>query len=393
MTRFLSHINIQKFIYRVTHWETWHWIAKYIPMIPFWIGYCIKARSCWFFTAANPTLTFGGYEGENKMEMYNLLPDGTYPKTVLVPSSSSKSQVEKLFLLSGFTFPVAAKPDVGRMGLMFRKLNSVHELLKYHTDLQADFILQEFIHYPLEVSVFYYRFPNFLKGNITGFVRKDYLSVTGDGVSTLHELMHRYQRVQFRLEEMTAKHFGKLNDVIPHGEIYILSEALNLSRGGKLVSLAHERDENLLKLLDDFSHKGDFYFGRYDIKCASISDLKKGKNFSILEFNGSGAEPHHVYGNGNSLFKAIKILLDHWNILCMISIHNHKKNGIPYWGFLRGVRHLATARKHFKKLKQLEYRGVDFISSSVNETPVQNKAPILQAYKLTVNNYDGNGIG
>jgi hypothetical protein len=351
-------------------------------MIPFWIIHCIKARSCWFFTAANPTLTFGGYEGENKMEMYKQLPAGTYPKTILIQNGMSKTSVEGRVHLEGFTFPIAVKPDVGRMGFMFRKIDSISALLQYHEQMKVDYIVQEFVSYPLEVSVFYYRFPNQQKGTITGFVRKECLSVTGDGVSTLHELILKYPRVQFRLDEMKTKHAASLHNVIPYGQRYILSEALNLSRGGRLVSLEHEKDEKLLKLFDALSHSGQFYFGRYDIKCASINDLKEGKNFSILEFNGSGAEPHHVYGNGNSFIKAIKILLHHWDILYEISILNNKR-GIPYWNFMSGLRHLRKARAHFRMLKALEFHSKH--ASQYFVTQAEKQPAISQHYALTAN--------
>lgn len=385
MRKNLVQMSLKRSIYGLQHWETWHWLVKYLPMIPFWIAHCIKARSWWFFTAANPTLTFGGYEGENKMEMYDLLPEGTYPKTMLIKTTMSRSAVETQIRAGGFDFPIAVKPDVGRMGLMFRKINSLSALMKYHDQMKVDYIIQEFINYPLEVSVFYYRFPTEQKGTITGFVRKDCLSVTGDGISCLYELMLQYPRVQFRFEEMKIKHAASLNHVIPCGENYILCDALNLSRGGKLVSLEHEKDEQLLALFDAFSYAGDFYFGRYDIKCLSIDDLKKGKNFSILEFNGSGAEPHHVYGNGNSFLKAMKILLEHWSILYRISLLNHKK-GIPYWNFNRGVQHLLKARKHFKILRSLEFNSIHGSYSRENST-LKNK-PALNHYALTINNHD-----
>ena len=371
---------LRKSIYRARHWETWHWLVKYIPMIPFWMWYCLKARSLWFFTASNPTLTFGGYEGENKMEMYNLLPRDTYPKSILISIDEPYSALEALVLSAGFHFPVAVKPNIGRMGLMFRKINSVHELIEYHERMKADYVLQEFIHYPLEVSVFYYRYPGEHKGTITGFVRKEYLSVTGDGVSTLFQLMLNYARIQFRLDEMKLKHAARLNQIIPKGEKYVLSEALNLSRGGKLINLEHEKDEKLLNLFDNLSHTGRFHFGRYDIKCASIEELKDGKNFSILEFNGSGAEPHHVYGNGNSLVQAIRILLRHWDILYKISIENHK-NGVPYWRFLRGVRHMQQARKQIKILRQLEF-SLEGLAHTIHEKGVKEKV-VLQQYELT----------
>ena len=37
----------------------------------------------------------------------------------------------------------------------------------------------------------------------------------------------------------------------------------------------------------------------------SIEDLKNGKNFSILEFNGCGAEPNHIYDASMTLEKHI----------------------------------------------------------------------------------------
>ena len=36
--------QILKLIYWLVHWETWHWIIKYIPLVPFWILYFIRAR-------------------------------------------------------------------------------------------------------------------------------------------------------------------------------------------------------------------------------------------------------------------------------------------------------------------------------------------------------------
>jgi hypothetical protein len=220
--------------------------------------------------------------------------------------------------------------------------------------MPCNYIIQDLITYPLEVSVFYYRYPNEAKGHITGFLKKEYMEVVGDGESTLRALILNYPRAQFRLKEMFSKHETKLNMIIPVGEHFQLSHALNLSRGGRLISLEHEKDERLLKVFDDLSHYSrNFYYGRYDIKCASIEDLKLGKNYAILEYNGCGAEPHHVYGNGNNLFKACRILVEHWNILYKISAYNHGQ-GIARWRYLDGLRFTRKANEHFKKLKALD---------------------------------------
>jgi hypothetical protein len=347
-------MNFKNALFKLTHWETWHYLAKYIPIAPVWAWYCFKARSCWFFTPSNPTLTFGGFEGETKREMYEQLPEGTYPQSIYIAHNDNFENVQKQLVESELTYPFAVKPDAGMMGFMFRKINNLKELQEYHQKMPADYIIQTLVDYPLEVSVFYYRFPDSLSGTITGFIKKEFLQVTGDGVSTLENLIDRYNRATFRLEEVKSKHHHMLGAIIPAGKNYILSYALNLSRGGKLVSLEDQKDAKLLRVFDDISlYTKQFYYGRYDIKCASIESLKEGKDFSIIEFNGCGAEPHHIYGNGNTLFEAYSILLKHWKVLYQISEINYKK-GIKYWDYKKGKTFLKNAKKHFKILKELD---------------------------------------
>lgn len=351
---FLKSMKPADFLYKIAHWETWHYLVKYIPLSPAWLWYCLRSGSFWFFTPSNPTLTFGGFEGESKNEMYLQLPPGSYPESILMPHNCDFNEVEGKIEHAEFTFPFAVKPDVGMMGFMFRKIENKQQLAKYHAAMQSDYIVQKLVEYPFEVSVFYYRYPNETTGHITGFLKKEFLEVIGDGQSTLLELILKYDRIRFRVEEMKLKHETKLGDIIPAGKRYCLSYALNLSRGGKLVSLAHEKDSRLLKVFDEISHYSKhFYYGRYDIKCLSIEDLKQGKKFSILEYNGSGAEPHHIYGNGNNLLQAYRIVLQHWKVLYQISRINHR-NGQTYWQHKRGLHFLRKAKQHFRVLKRLD---------------------------------------
>jgi len=66
-----------------------------------------------------------------------------------------------------------------------------------------------------------------------------------------------------------------------------------------------------------------------------------------------GSEPHHAYGNGNNLFHAYKIFLHHWKMLYLVSKMNHKQ-GIKHWGFMKGMKHLLAAKKHFDMLKKAD---------------------------------------
>lgn len=345
---------IRKLLYRITHWETWDYRVKLVPLLPVWGWYCLRSGSCWFFTAANPSLTFGGFQGEPKREMYAQLPPGTYPRSLYISPELPVDEAEKQVAAQHYTYPFVVKPDIGMMGLLFRRIDSPGAFRQYHQAIPVDYIVQELSHYPIEVSVFYYRFPGAKSGTITGFVRKEFLEVVGDGQSTLWALIERYDRVNFRRDEMRAKHAGHLDYVVPDGEIYCLNYALNLTRGGRLVSLAHEKDAQLLAVFDELSHHTkQFYFGRYDIKCQSISELKKGEHFTIIEFNGAGAAPHHVYGNGNSLWQAYQIVLHHWRVLYQISRDNRRRGALP-WSFWRGWRFLAASEQHIQKLRRLE---------------------------------------
>jgi hypothetical protein len=102
-------MKVKRILYRLTHWETWHYLAKYIPIMPVWLWYCLRARSFWFFMPSNPTLTFGGFEGESKKEMFDQLPDGSYPKSMYVSHTMDFSEVEKRIAENEFIFPAGSK--------------------------------------------------------------------------------------------------------------------------------------------------------------------------------------------------------------------------------------------------------------------------------------------
>lgn len=336
---------------KIGNWELWPFKLRYLFISPVWLWYCLRSGSLWFFSSSNPTLTFGGLDGEAKREMYDLLPKEFYPNTIYVHPGENFEDIKKRVMQNGFSYPFVVKPDIGAKGLLFRKIDSENELKTYHEKNPVDYIIQQLVTYPLEVSVFYYRYPSEEKGVITGFIQKELMDVFGDGQSSLWQLILAHPHAKHRTEEMRIKHEENLQRKIPKGERYILTYAANLNRGAKFSDLYKHVDDDLLKIFDAISHKAKFYYGRYDIKCQSIEHLKQGKNFTILEFNGSGAEPNHVYHAGYSLFGAYKVFLRHWKVLYEISKYN-KQHGVPYWPLMKGWRFLKAAKKHLKLLER-----------------------------------------
>jgi hypothetical protein len=345
---------LKQFLYKLRNWELWPFYVIYAPLGFAWLYYVIKARAFWFFSAVNPTLEFSGFEGENKKEMYQQLPSKYYPKTLFINARQNIKNVIQQISDEGFHYPFIVKPQIGMHGMMFRKIKSEEQLRQYHENISVDYIVQDFVDLPMEFSVFHIRYPGETKGKITGFIFKDYLAVTGNGLSTLIELIRQHPRAYLREEEMRHKHAPYLNNVIADGEKYYLSIAGNHNRGTRFINLSKEINEQLCDVFDKISREaGHFYFGRYDLKCTSVEDLKAGKNISILEFNGAGAEPNHIYDCGMSYRNALKIINEHWSDMYNIGRINNK-SGVAYWSFLEGYKHLKKAKKYFKELYEAD---------------------------------------
>lgn len=286
--------------------------------------------------------------------MYDQLPPAHVPRTIYIMHDLPVEEMLNRVEAAGFRYPFIVKPDVGMKGILFRKIESEEQLRKYHERIPVEYIVQDLIERPVELSVFYFRYPPEDKGTVSGFIHKELLQVVGDGSSTLKELTENHPRARHRMEEMEHRHGHRFDRVIPKEEIFYLSYAGNHNRGAHFTNLHKEIDEDLHRVFDELSHyNGKFYYGRYDIKTTSIEDLKRGKNFEILEFNGCGAEPNHIYDCGMSLFAAYREILRHWKALYRISKYNHR-NGTPYWPFKRGYRFLKESRKHFRLLEKFD---------------------------------------
>ena len=293
-------------------------------------------------------------EGEPKKEMYDLLPDHLYPPTFTVLPSEPFDLVRQKLLDSGIAFPFIVKPEIGGQGILLRKINNWNEFEEYHKKNPVEYMVQSFVSYPMEVSIFYYRYPGRLKGTITGFLHKVPLHVTGNGKDTLEELISRHPKASLRMAELVSIHGSNFNKIPEVGEKYMLSYAANHNRGAQFIDLKHEIDDKLITLIDTISHKvDDFFYGRYDIMCSCVEDLKNGLNFTILEYNGCGAEPNHFYDTGYTLLGAYKEILKHWKILYEISRYN-KMKGIQYWSFTRGFSFLKATKKHYKIIRDAD---------------------------------------
>jgi hypothetical protein len=349
----LQRVLNRPFFIRLFHWEYWPFNAVYAWIMPVWIVLAIRARSFFFFSAANPSIEYGGFLMESKKKIYDILPPQYYPKTSFFPAGTVAETIVGQLEEFHFRYPLIAKPDVGGQGRGVKKIYHEAELLAYANKSPLDFLVQEFVPQPNEVGVFYYRYPGDAVGHVSGIVRKEMLSVTGDGKSTIVELLEQNKRFVLQLPVLNKLYGSGLNEVLPAAETRELVPYGNHARGAKFLDDSVLADDVFTKSIDHICQQVEgFYYGRLDIRYHTWEELREGKNLSVIELNGAGSEPTHMYDPRHSIFFAWKEIIRHWIILWRISRINHKK-GVPYLSRKQGLQMLSENKLYEQKLKQL----------------------------------------
>jgi len=337
------------FLHKLTNWEYWPYKIVYIPIYFLWAYYALKAKTIFFFNASNPSMKNGGFIMDSKKDIYDLIPQKYYPKTELVKENSDFLTIEALLNHSNIQFPLISKPDIGLRGSEVNKIHSLKELKEYHKKANFDYLIQDLIPYENEVGIFYVRYPNETKGRITGIVAKEHLIVTGDGVSTIKELLQQNPRFELQLKSLEKEYKSELLKVLLQDEKQNLVPYGNHCRGAKFIDASHLISPKLNEVINEMCLQiPGFYFGRMDLMYQSIEELEGGKNFAVVELNGAASEPTHIYDPNHSIFFAWKELARHISYMFEISVANNK-NGTPFLNHKEGMKqyrlHLAQNNK------------------------------------------------
>ena len=349
----MKKILLHPFFIKLFHWEYWSFNVVYAPIYLYWFILFLRTKSFFFFNTANPTITNGGFLLESKKAIYDLIPSAYYPATLFFTSGISISYIQQKIEESNLQFPLLGKPDIGMRGLAVKKLETWADILNYAKESQVNFLIQEFIPYENEIGIFYYRYPNKMNGEITGIVGKEFLTLKGDGTSTMDALLQLDRRCILQLHTLRATFGSGLQKVLPKDESFLIVPYGNHSRGAKFLDLSNLIDAELTNTIDKVCKQiPGFYFGRMDIRYQSWEELKKGKNFSIIELNGAGSEPTHIYDPKHSIFYAWKEIIRHLHILVKVSNLNHHLKQIPFMGFQEGLKMLKENAQYVKKIQK-----------------------------------------
>ncbi len=323
---------------RVTEWEFWPVHIFYIPVVVYVIRLAVKHRSLTVFTCSNPSIPAGGLIGESKDAIYRLINGSasagefTLKHSLIRGTVSAAEKVRRIheFIADNqLSFPVVLKPDVGERGKGVAIARSDEEIDHYLLGSESDIIVHEFFD-GVEASVFYYRYPDEPTGKIFSITEKRFPCVTGDGISTLNELILNDDRAV----ALAAKYFKhneqRLNDIPAQGVAVQLIDIGTHSRGAIFADGEWLRTEKLERAIDQICQgiKG-FYFGRFDLRAKTFDDFRNGGPFKIIELNGVSSESTNIYDPRFSLFDAYAILFRQWRIAFEIGSANRAAGCLP----------------------------------------------------------------
>lgn len=338
---FFTKVIRSNFVIKLTNWEYWPFGIVQLPSFFYFAWLAMRAKSLTFFCGSNPGITMGGLFGESKFEVLQKVPPGYVPRSVLVTRPVEPAEVLKLISDAGLTMPVIFKPDLGERGFMVKRIKEQKDIEIYLRSFQYDFIIQELVDLPLEFGVFYSRMPTERAGKITSIVMKEMLSVEGNGKSTLAELILAKDRAKIQWETLRTVYEGRLHEVLPPGRKMEIVSIGNHCLGTKFINANHLINPALNKTFDQISTQIEgFFFGRFDLRCASLEDLCAGK-IKVLELNGCGAEPAHIYDPDFPFFKAMATLLVQWKTIFTIAMQN-RKLGYSFLPLKDAIHHYKT---------------------------------------------------
>ena len=331
--------NYSKFLYKLFRYEYWPWYGMFLPLVPVYIYGVLRTRKLLYFTAANPSIDMGGFFGEKKHEILDLIPE-KYKATSIHITGSLPDNFLLQMESAGITFPVIAKPNIGERGYGVRRIDS-YQALKQYAENETDFLVQEFVTFPLELGILYCRYPNSEAGFVTSITEKKFLTVVGNGKLSVESLIKLHPRGRMYLPMLKHEYPTRMVDVPEVDEEYVVHYIGNHAKGTQFLNGNAHLGEELNEVFTEMSSNvAGVFYGRYDLKVPHYADLIAGRNIKIFEMNGVSSEPGHIYDLSN-VFKAYKELSNHGLIIIKIANQNIKKGvkTTPLKTFISQVKH------------------------------------------------------
>jgi membrane protein DedA with SNARE-associated domain len=305
---------------RLTHWEFWPMWTVYAPVCAdILLRLAPRHGGLGTFSAVNPGIEAGGFIGESKSAILGLFPkdDARIAKSRLLADEGVEMRnavLHNFMAADSLEFPIVLKPDSGERGegvAIIRSAEAACEYLEAHAE---PVLAQEYVP-GVEFGIFYTRRPADDSGSIFAVTEKQFPHVTGDGVSTLEELILADARAVCMAPLHLENHRERLDSVPAAGEHVTLVQIGNHCRGTLFLDGRWVLTPELVASIDGLSKLAQgFFFGRYDVRAESVEALQAGRGFKVIELNGATSEATSIYDPRYSIVHAWRTLRAQWSI-------------------------------------------------------------------------------
>ncbi len=303
---------------RLNH-EYWPWQLIYLPVWPFYFYQAIRQGRAVFFSNVNPAIDMGGFFGESKSAIYQLLPTDSYPTTRKVRTFTPKEEVVAMQHKADIAFPLIVKPDVGERGEGVLHINDEAALVIALADQPETLLMQALAVGNAEYGLMFARDPRTGNTELLSICGKRFLTVTGDGTRTMEQLLALTWRGRKQLPRLRASQTDRLSSVPAKEEVVMVEPIGNHCRGTVFHDANHLATDELRAAVHELlSHTQGIYYGRMDVRATTEAALRAGR-FEIIELNGVSSEPGHIYDPAYTIFMCWRELLRHVRRLGPIS--------------------------------------------------------------------------
>lgn len=324
----------------ISFFEFWPSWLFYAPVVAHWMALGLRYGDFSLPTAANPHIAVGGLCGESKRSILDQVAGderallARYTSIVTHPNDpgADVDAAEQAMAAAALGYPIVAKPDIGCNGSGVKLVADRDALARYMKVFprKAGVLLQEYIADEGEAGLFYIRLPGEARGRLSSITLKSAPFVTGNGRSTLRELVLADPRAG-RVAHIYLPRLGERQNEVPRqGEQVRLVFVGNHCKGsifrngaGLATEALTERVDRLAKALPDF------HFGRIDVRFGSLPALARGEGFRVIEVNGVGSEATHVWDPATSLLEAWRAQFYHYGAAFRIADSNRAKGYKP----------------------------------------------------------------
>jgi hypothetical protein len=313
----------------------------YAPVALYWSWLALRFRSISLPTAANPGIETGGLCGESKSGLLKQL--GSRGRSLLAPWTAldaGRDDPVAVAAASGLRLPIVVKPDISCKGTAVRVVRDEGALRRTVAAFAPGVrvILQELITLEGEAGIFYVRPPGTERGRIVSLTLKYFPSVTGDGRSTLEQLVRADPRARRIAEVYLRRHAAHRHRVLDEGERFRLVFVGNHCRGAVFKDGRHLITPALEATIHDIAAEiPEFHVGRFDVRYGDAGDLALGRHLRIIELNGAGSEATHIWDARTRVLDAYATLFRQLRQIFEIGDANRRRGFRPMgWRALLG---------------------------------------------------------